>query len=445
MVQRVSEQLTKRKERKDSMSVIERAYELLREWKGEDYVVGMGVMDRLGGLVAKYGKNVLLVSMDTYLKPLTDAAMESIRLAGGRVILDKVVPGARPNAPREDVYRLETYILHYQPDVVVALGGGSTIDACKAAIALAALGSFSGPEIDPYFGTGLVSKALEESGRKQVPLVAVQTSASSGAHLTKYSNITDPAAGQKKLIVDMALVPTACLFDYETTLTMPVSVSIDGALDAISHTFEVFCGAKEDNYELAKDLAETAIELTVSYAGRVIENPSDREAREALGLATDLGGYAIMIGGTSGAHLTSFSLVDLTAHGTACGIMNPYYGVFYSPAIQRQLKVVGDLLIRRGFIQKDAAALEGRERAEAVAEGLIAFGKSIGAPTKLSDLEGFTDEHVERILSAAKDPQLSMKLQNMPVPMTAEDVDPYMGPIIRAAVTGDLRGIVNKE
>lgn len=427
------------------MNAIEKAYELLREWKGDTYIVGLGVMNQLGDLVAKYGKRVLLVSMDTYLKPLTDAAMESIREAGGTVILNRAVPGARPNAPREDVYRLETYILHYQPEVVVALGGGSTIDACKAAVALAALGSFSGPEIDSYFGTGLISKWFEESGRKQIPLVAVQTSASSGAHLTKYSNITDPLAGQKKLIVDMAIVPAASLFDYETTLTMPVSVSIDGALDAISHTFEVFCGAKEEYYELARSLAETAIELTIGYAKKVIEKPGDREAREALGLATDLGGYAIMIGGTSGAHLTSFSLVDLVAHGTACGIMNPYYAVFYSPVIQNQLKAVGEILEKYGLIEKGFAALEGRARAVAVSEGLMAFGKSIGAPTRLKDLKGFTEAHVERILSAAKDPQLSMKLQNMPVSMTAEDVDTYMGPIIRAAVTGDLSGIVNKD
>ena len=76
----------------------------------------------------------------------------------------------------------------------------------------------------------------------------METSASSGAHLTKYSNITDPVVGQKKLIVDMAVVPAFSLFDYEVTCSMPVKVTIDGALDAIAHTFEVFCGAKGDAY-----------------------------------------------------------------------------------------------------------------------------------------------------------------------------------------------------
>jgi len=90
------------------------------------------------------------------------------------------------------------------------------------------------------------------------------------------------------------------------------------------------------------------------------------------------------------------------------------------------------------------ASLEGRDLALAVAEGMVAFAKSIGAPTKLTDIKGFTEEHITRALTAAKDPQLEMKLQNMPVPMTASDVDTYMAPILRAAVTGDMSIIKEK-
>lgn len=423
---------------------VNKAYALLEEWKQGSYIFGLGVINQLGELVKKYGSRALVIGTGRRLKPVAEKAMEYLKEAGVEVVPDGVIPGARPNAPREDVYRLESYILHYKPDCIVAIGGGSTIDACKAASMLAAYGEAYSPEIDRYFGTGIVSEVREKTGREMTPVIAVETSASSGAHLTKYSNITDPVAGQKLLIVDPAIVPAASLFDYEMTVSMPVSVTIDGALDAIAHTFEVFCGAKPETYELTGKLAETAIDLVLTYAKKVIEDPSDRKAREALGLATDLGGYAIMVGGTSGAHQTSFSLVDLVAHGTACGIMNPYYAVFYSPAIQPQLEVVGKVLAQHGFIAEDVSALEGRARAEAVAAGLIAFGKSIGAPTKLGDLQGFSEAYVGKILTAAKDPQLSMKLRNMPVPMTAEDVDPYMGPVIRAAVDGDFSKIVNK-
>lgn len=170
----------------------------------------------------------------------------------------------------------------------------------------------------------------------------------------------------------------------------------------------------------------------------MVENPKNLAAREAIGLATDLGGYAIMVGGTSGAHLTSFSLVDLVGHGTACGIMNPYYAIFYSKAIQPQLKVVGEIFKAYGYADSDISSKCGRDLAESVAKAMIAYGKSINAPTTLGELKGFGEKYIERALNAAKDPQLKMKLQNMPVPMTAENVDKYMEPILRAAVTGDF-------
>ena len=79
----------------------------------------------------------------------------------------------------------------------------------------------------------------------------------------------------------MAVVPAFSLFDYEVTCSMPVKVTIDGALDAIAHTFEVFCGAKGDAYDRAKDLCETAISLVVDWAGKIIADPNDIKAREA--------------------------------------------------------------------------------------------------------------------------------------------------------------------
>jgi len=66
-----------------------------------------------------------------------------------------------------------------------------------------------------------------------------------------------------------------------------------------------------------------------------LDSQEDMDSRESLGLGTDLGGYAIMVGGTSGPHLTSFSLVDVLSHGRACAIMSPYYTVFFAPAIQK--------------------------------------------------------------------------------------------------------------
>jgi len=426
------------------MNSREKAYELLKNWKKDGYIFGIDVLDQVGAAAAQFGSKTLLVSNMTYLKPVADQVIASLKASGVELAGGLVAPDAKPNAPREDVYRLTTYILQHDPDSIVVIGGGSSIDAVKAANALATLGGAHSCEIDTYFGTSQVTEALEKTGKTLKPVIAVETSASSGAHLTKYSNITDPVVGQKKLIVDMAVVPSVAVFDYKTTVSMPLSVTIDGALDAIAHTFEVFCGANDDNFDLVSDITSTAIDLVASHASTLIDDPSNVEAREAIGLATDLGGYAIMVGGTSGAHLTSFSLVDVVAHGTACGIMNPYYAVFYGKAIQKQLKVLGEIFKKHGYIASDIASMEGRELATTVAQGMIDFSKSINAPTKLSDLKGFTDAHIERALNAAQDPQLKMKLQNMPVPMTAEDVMVYMKPILEAAKSGDMSIIKEK-
>jgi hypothetical protein len=71
----------------------------------------------------------------------------------------------------------------------------------------------------------------------------------------------------------------------------------------------------------------------------------------------------------------------------------------------------------------------------------MAFSRRVGYPTHLKQVPGMTEAHLARALEAAKDPQLDMKLKNMPVPLSAALVDEYMGPILEAAHTGDLSRI----
>lgn len=420
-----------------------RARELLRGFKGDGYAFGLGVLDKVGEFASGFGNSALVVAnRGDWFRHVVDAVVESLSQRGVRLAGDRIVPDAAPNAPREDVYRITTYVLQFRPDCLIAVGGGSTIDAVKAANVLASLGEYE-PEIDPYFGTGQVSAVLAKTGKKLLPMVAVQSAASSGAHLTKYSNVTDPVAGQKKLIVDEAIVPSRAVFDYAVTKSMPKGMTLDGAFDGIAHCLEVFFGMGPQMYDLAREIAEVGIELAVANMERVIEDPKSDEVREALGLATDLGGYAIMVGGTNGAHLTSFSLVDIASHGRACAVMNPYYTVFFAPAVERQLRVVGDIYKRYGYITADLDRLSGRELGVAIAEGMVNLSKRVGFPTTLSEIPGFTDEHIERAMTAAKDPQLDMKLKNMPVPLSASLVEEYMRPILLAAKTGDFSLIKN--
>jgi len=421
------------------MSDFEKARELVRGFTGDNYAFGAGALNRTGELAAQLGKSAAVIhGVHPGVEKVIDQVKDSLRSAGVTVLRELI--GAAPNAPREDVFRLGDQVGELRPEVIVVIGGGSTIDAAKAASVLATLG---GP-IDRYFGTAMVTDALNSSGKKLIPAVAVQTASSSGAHLTKYSNITDLKTGQKKLIVDEAIVPPRAVFEYDVTTSMPPGFTADGAMDGIAHMIEVLYGAVgQDFYEKAAEVAAVGVKLIVHHVERAVAAPTDLEAREALGLGTDLGGYAIMIGGTNGGHLTSFSLVDILSHGRACAITNPYYTVFFAPAIEKPLRLLGRIYKDAGLTQADMDSLSGRELGVAVAEAMIALSKRIGFPATLGEVEGFTDGHIERALTAAKDPQLKMKLQNMPVPLTAEMVDEYMGPILEAAKDGDLSRIKN--
>ena len=416
----------------------ESAGQMIREFKGDRYLFGLGCLDSVGDMALALGNRSLVVSNLGMWDPIALQRIIS-SLSGSGIDVVGPVPGAAPNAPREDVARLAKIIAEAKPHSIVVADGGSAIDAVKAAGVLAVMGG----DVEDYFGVGRVTARLRETGKALIPVLAVQTAASSAAHLTKYSNITDLKTAQKKLIVDEAVVPPRALFDYSLTASMPAGFTLDGAFDGIAHSLEVFYGASADQFDKIAGIAEVCIELIVSSVGKAVADGKDLGAREALGLGTDLGGYAIMVGGTNGAHLTSFSLVDILSHGRACAVMNPYYTVFFGPAIQPQLRVLAEIYSRCGFIEGDPSALQGRALAESVAAAMVRLAGRVGFPTTLGEIKGFNEDHIRRALSAAKNPQLEMKLKNMPVPLTAAMVEEFMEPILRAAVSGDFSLIKN--
>jgi len=128
------------------MSDFEKARELIRGFKGDNYAFGAGALARTGELAAQLGKSAAVIhGVHPGVEQLVDQVKDSLRSAG-MTMLDGLI-GAAPNAPREDVFRLGDQVGELKPQVIVVIGGGSTIDAAKAASVLATLG---GP-IDSYF------------------------------------------------------------------------------------------------------------------------------------------------------------------------------------------------------------------------------------------------------------------------------------------------------
>ena len=411
----------------------ERARQLIKAFKGNDYIFGPDCLDKIGYLASFLGKRTLLITNLGQRSPEDlSLIVDSLNKQGIEVM--GPVPSARPNAPREDVLRLAEAVRSSGVDNLIVVAGGSGIDAAKAALVLATLGG----EVEHYFGVGKVTEEIAKTGKKLIPLMAVQTAAGSAAHLTKYSNITDLQTSQKKLIVDEAIIPPKALFDYRLTFSTPLALTLDGAFDGLAHCLEVFYGASSVNFKKIREIVEVGIELLVANLPKVLADQEDIKSREAIGLGTDLGGYAIMIGGTNGPHLNSFSLVDVLSHGRACAILVPYYTIFFFPAIQPQLKILSQIFAKYGFIDAHASKLKGRALAEAVAEAMWKMARKVTFPISFQEVNGFEQAHIERALIAAKNPQLEMKLKNMPIPLSKEMIDNYMRPILEAAYRGDF-------
>ncbi len=162
------------------MNEFDTARALLHEFKGDTYLHGLGVLPQAGQAVAALGKHVALIRCRfPGCEAFVDPIRASVQKAGATLVAE--IKGAAPNAPREDLLRITAELSSCNPEVLVSLGGGSIIDCVKAADVLHVLGG----EIEQYFGTGLVTQALAVSGKRLTPHVAIQTAASSAAHLTK--------------------------------------------------------------------------------------------------------------------------------------------------------------------------------------------------------------------------------------------------------------------
>ncbi|MCP4643534.1 MAG: iron-containing alcohol dehydrogenase, partial [bacterium] len=150
-----------------------RAQALLDEFKGADSVYGLNCFDQLGGLASALGSRVSVVTSGvgkewgTHVHDATRSALD----AGGVTFAGEPIAGPLPNAPFEDVYRIADALAAQEPEVAVAVGGGSTIDCTKVAIAHWVLRDRF-PDLRDYFGMGQVSRLLAETGRTIPPIVA---------------------------------------------------------------------------------------------------------------------------------------------------------------------------------------------------------------------------------------------------------------------------------
>ena len=396
---------------------------VIQKWEPTKIHFGEGSINKVGDAVRRYADNALVVIGRGSIK--TTGVLDRITaLLDKASIRYEICEGVEPNPSKETVYRIAYRLLAGNFTCLLAVGGGSVIDAAKAAGILAKVKE---GDLDEYFGVGMVSKKTERS----TDLVAVPTTSGSGSEVTRFSVITDPVLGVKKLMIDPAIVAREAIVDPELTYSCSKQVTLVSGLDAMTHLVEGYLNTVDDASDpQTNDRALAGLALLFEALPRIIRDPQDKTGRKNMALASLLGGTVLFFKQAGGPHLNSFSWCNAMDHGEACAVMLPYYGAYYAPVVADRLKNVSQIM---GI--KDSGDV-----ARDFAQGLLDFYRELDFPLTLKEFENFSVDLIEKAVSDAA--QNKMKLDAMPRPVPLEKSETVLRTIIEGAYEGKLDEIL---
>lgn len=288
-------------------------------------------------------------------------------------------------------------LLEAGAEAMVAVGGGSPIDTAKIIGAAAANGCSSHD-----FMTG--ERTIDKPG---VPLVALPTTAGSGAESAKVSVLVDQKTGEKKGVFGRGTAPAVTVLDPELTLGMPPWLTAATGMDALSHALEAYLGIAANPFSDA--IAERSMSLVARYLEQVVADGTDLEARAALMIASAMGGLAKEQSGLGILHAVAMPigyLYDLH-HGYLCAALMPATLDHNRSAVPHKVAWVARTF---GVDETDDHAAAAR-----AAQTISDLNGRIGMGMRLREAGVRDDDHTRLV----DDAMISYLLKNNPVPGTA--------------------------
>ena len=342
-----------------------------------EIVFGSGRIAEAGEHILKYGKRCLMVTTpDAPLQALYERVKNILTNAGVEVAhFDGVIP----NPTTETSAAGSKMALEFKADVILGLGGGSSMDAAKA---IAVEATHKGSAWDYLF---YKEPAPEPS--KVLPVVAVSTTSGTGSQVTQVSVITNSAERDKSALYNPAIFPKLAIVDPELMLTLPGSVTAPTGFDVFCHAFESMINPGTGAYVTL--LAKEAIQLVVEYLPRVLENGSDMEAREKMAWADTLAGLCIASAGVTLPHGMGMAVGGMyphVAHGEALAILYPACTRFTADAAVEQYAFMARA------INPELNKVPDREAAGHAFTEIVVFLKSLGLYKSLRQVDMPEDE-----------------------------------------------------
>lgn len=304
----------------------------LRKFVAPEFIFGRGALKLAGLYALNIGARRVLVVTDAGVirAGWTDEVIKSLENADLNITLFRDVtpnPRAEEVMAGVDLYRKE------HCDVIVAVGGGSSIDCAK--------------------GIGIVStnekNILEFEGIDQIPipgppLICIPTTAGSSADVSQFAIITDTKNKVKVSIVSKALVPDVSLIDPATTMTMPRDLTIHTGLDALTHAIEAY--VSNASSPITDLFALEAARLLSSFLPLTMDQPENATFRDRMMLGSLDAGLAFSNASLGLTHAMAHSLggfLDLP-HGLSDAVLLRYVIGFNYDAVPERFERIGEAM-----------------------------------------------------------------------------------------------------
>lgn len=386
-------------------------------FSGGQFSFGPEAIGQLAGVVHRQSaKRVLLLSDKQLVEVgivgqvaavLEDTDAECIIFDGGEV---------EPST--DTVNAVVACAKEFQPDLFVAVGGGSNMDLGKAAVA--AYGHDCDPE--SLFGFDLVPGPTPA-------LVCIPTTAGTGSEVTHAAIIKSSSSGKKAGILSQHIRPAVALVDPALTLSCPSKVTAECGIDALTHATEAYLVKNfyafeddhqhglpyEGNHPLGDMYAEKAISLIGQHLKQAYAKPDILASRSAMAFAASLAGAAFASCGVSVAHALEYPIGSKykCSHGAGNGIVLPALLKFWCQSRQSRIAKMASLL---GV--PDADKMDEADAAQAAIDWIVETRTLIELPTCLRDVGG-TDSDLDELADVAVSLQRLIDLS--PVPIAAPE------------------------
>jgi alcohol dehydrogenase class IV len=271
-------------------------------------------LEDIGSLAAEFGKRVLLV---TGSHPERAEKVRDCLLADGCEVITSGVAGEPTIAEAE---RLGTVARRSNRELVIGYGGGSVIDAAKAAAALAT-------NVEPALTYLEVIGKGRPLTHDPLPVIAIPTTAGTGAEVTRNAVLHSPEARVKVSLRSHRLIPRVALVDPETTLTLPPAITASTGMDALTQLLEAFLSCRAN--PLTDGICREALPRVVRSLERAFETGTDLAARCDMAFGSLCSGIALANAGLGAVHGLAAPLGGRfnAAHGAICAaLLGPVLG-----------------------------------------------------------------------------------------------------------------------